>query len=61
MAVESYIVRIYRRHAKPGAGVVGIVEKVGGRGAKPFHSVDELTSLLTRQTRFAKNRRLRDE
>ncbi len=45
MAVEDYIVRIYRRKEENG-GLFGVVEEVGVEGKKAFRSMEELVRLL---------------
>jgi len=44
-APESYVVRIYRRHASVPGRVAGTVEAVGG-GETPFRSLRELQQIL---------------
>lgn len=44
-APESYVVRIYRRHARVPGRVAGTVEAVGG-SETPFRSLRELQQIL---------------
>lgn len=45
--MESYIVRIYRRHVTEPDRVVGMVESVEQETRRPFHSLRQLERLLT--------------
>lgn len=46
MLPVSYIVRIYRRAEEDPRVVVGVVEEVGERDKKGFHSLEELRLIL---------------
>lgn len=46
MLPGSYIVRIYRRGEDDPRVVVGVVEEVGVREKKGFHSIEELRLIL---------------
>ena len=48
--MESFIVRIYRRHEDDPRGFVGIVEETGVEGKQAFHSMDELAAILNWKT-----------
>jgi hypothetical protein len=45
--IESYIVRIYRRHPGRGRLLIGVVEQVGRDRRTAFGSADELWRILT--------------
>lgn len=47
-AVESYVVRIYRRSTKRTRILVGTVEMAGGEGKLAFSSAEELWEILER-------------
>ena len=47
MLIESYVIRIYRRHAGGGHGFVGLVEADGTGGQRSFSTVEELWETLT--------------
>ncbi len=44
--MESYIVRIYRRHSQDRRQVAGTVEEVGKARTRPFANIEELWSIL---------------
>ena len=44
--MDSYIVRIYRRHETRQHGVIGLVEMVGNDEKRLFHNLNELTAIL---------------
>jgi hypothetical protein len=46
MLIESYVIRIYRRPAGGGHGLVGLVEAEGIGGQRRFGSVEELWAIL---------------
>jgi hypothetical protein len=46
MSARDFIVRIYRETDTRRRLVVGVVEVVGGRGKRAFHSLDELWDIL---------------
>ncbi len=48
---ETYVVRIYRRGAKIGTQIEGIVEEAGTNRVTAFHSAAELVGLLTTRNR----------
>lgn len=43
---EFYIIRIYRHENNDSTGMVGLVEKVGDQGKKPFKNQKELWEIL---------------
>jgi len=45
--MDSYIVRIYRRHAVNPNGAIGLVEKVGNNEKRLFHNLNELSEILS--------------
>lgn len=47
--MDSYIIRIYRRHAGQVERIEGVVEKVGMKRRQTFHSVEELVAILTKK------------
>ena len=53
--MESYIVRIYRRDRKKPHLVAGVVEEVGNTEKRGFENIDELKSILTRESFFKDN------
>jgi hypothetical protein len=55
-APESFVVRIYRRHASVPGRVAGTVEAVGG-GETPFRSLRELQRILAGTAMSARPRR----
>ena len=46
MLIESYVIRIYRRPAGGGHGLVGLVEAEGIGGQRRFSTVEELWEIL---------------
>ncbi len=48
--MESYIVRIYRRHSQDRRQVAGTVEEVGKSRTRPFANIEELWSILAGKT-----------
>jgi hypothetical protein len=46
MLIESYVIRIYRRPAGGGHGLVGLVEAEGVGGQRRFSNVEELWAIL---------------
>ncbi len=47
--MESYIVRVYRRDKKDPHQLVGIVENAALGEQRPFHTLEELGRILTRE------------
>lgn len=45
--MDSYIVRMYRRDADNPENLVGLVETVGEEEKRAFHSLSELTAILS--------------
>ena len=64
MAVETYVVSVYRRSSELGKEVAGLIERVGAGDRKAFASSQELWALLcgtprsgaARQPRKARSR-----
>lgn len=46
MAVETYVVSVYRRGGTPGKEVAGLIERAGAGERKAFASSQELWALL---------------
>lgn len=51
MDSSNYIIRIYRYEKDRPRRVVGIVEEVGKKGKKAFHTYDELWEILNSSTK----------
>jgi hypothetical protein len=48
--METYVIRIYRRHATDPERLDGLLEAVEGEASQAFHGRDELWSLLLSPT-----------
>ncbi|MEQ1880318.1 MAG: hypothetical protein ABL878_05030 [Burkholderiales bacterium] len=46
-AVDSYIVRIYRRSSEPGKEAAGLIERAGGGERRAFAGKEELWAFLS--------------
>jgi hypothetical protein len=46
MAVETYVVSVYRRGSEPGKEAAGLIERAGGGERKAFASSEELWTFL---------------
>ena len=45
--MDTYIVRVYRRSGEDEEGHVGVIEEAGVEELKPFHTTEEMVSILT--------------
>ena len=66
MAVETYVVSVYRRGTKPGNEAAGLIERAGSGERKAFASSVELWTFLcdkrgTAVTKGARKRRTNEE
>ena len=66
MAVETYVVSVYRRSSEPGQEAAGLVERAGSGERKAFASSEELWTLLCKKpgaalTKEARKRRTGEE
>ncbi len=66
MAVETYVVSVYRRCSEPGKEAAGLVERAGNGARKAFASSQELWTFLcdkrgTAVTKGARKRRTHEE
>jgi len=59
MAVETYIVSVYRRGNEPGQEAAGLVERTGGGERRAFTTSQELWTFLCSQPVIAKSDRAR--
>jgi hypothetical protein len=46
MAVETYVVSVYRRSDEPGKEAAGLIERTGSAESQPFTSREELWTFL---------------
>ena len=59
MAVETYVVSVYRRGGAPGKEVAGLIERAGAGERKAFASSQELWALICGTSHSAAARRPR--
>ena len=65
MAVETYVVSVYRRGSESGKEAAGLIERAGSGERKAFSSSHELWAHLcgkpvSKATKFARKLRIRD-
>jgi hypothetical protein len=54
--MESFIIRIYRRDKDEPNNIIGTIEDVDVGGTRPFHSTDDIASILTGEGKGRKNK-----
>ena len=59
MAVETYVVSVYRRGSEPGKEAAGLVERAGSGERKAFASTEELWTFLCDKSGIAVTKQTR--